>query len=385
MAILHHRSSVTPVTSIYAGSGVATGPSRATLWKLGIFIFVSTTPALGETTSLVATAIGLAVLFGSLERPRPSAVQLIALFMVLILPIFIYDLYVSIQDGFVTMSFIAIPILLFAGFVLSQSTGDTPYLHVYEQVFLYIAVPSFVVFVLFAIRPDLAYLLPEYTYRETTHRTAFILNVVMNPDPVIRNAGIASEPGFYQLLVNVALYARLRRLGRPDHICVFYLVVVLSTVSTAGIAVALFLVSAKFDIRYRLAMLMLMLAFFGTAQEFVLSQYESKIANDAVFGPRFLPSISAFYFFLDHPLGIGSVEYTLIYQRLDLGSWDSYTQIAMRYGVAGLLGFVILLVSLGRRYPALLGVFLLSFVTSPIWFLPAIAAFYFPSGRPEER
>lgn len=374
-----------PAVSKHVGPGVTTEPSRATLWKLGIFIFVSTTPALGETASLIAIAFAMGILFSSIRHPRPSAVKLIALFMALILPMFIYDLSVSLQDKFVTMSFIAIPVLLFAGFVLSQSTGETSYLYLYEKVFLYIAVPSFFVFILFAIRPDLAYSLPEYTYRETTHRTAFILNVLMNPDPVIRNSGFASEPGFYQLLVNVALYARLRRLGRPDGICVFYLVVVISTVSTAGIAVALYLVSAKFDIRYRLAFLLLILAFFSTAQDFVLSQYESKIANDAVFGPRFLPSVSAFYFFLDNPLGIGSVEYTLIYQRFDLGSWDSYTQIAMRYGVAGLLGFVILLGSLGRRYPALLGVFLLSFITSPIWFMPAIAAFYFPSGRPDER
>lgn len=363
---------------------VSAGPSLATLWKLGTFVFVSTTPALGESAGLVATGLGLLVLLGLLRRPNPHALQLMLLFVVLILPISIYDLIFSTRIGFVTMSFIAIPVLLFSGFVLSQSTGDTPYLQIYERVFLYIAVPSFIVFVIVAIRPDIAYLFPEYTYRETTHRTAFILNVVMNPDPVMRNAGFASEPGFYQLLVNVALYARLRRLGQPDRICGFYLLVVLSTVSTAGIAVALFLVSTKFDARYRLLLIALIVIFFGATQEFLLGQYESKIANDAVFGPRFMPSVSAFHFFLDNPLGIGSVEYTLIYQQYDLGSWDSYTQIAMRYGLPGLLGFAVLLGSLGRRYPALLGVFILSFITSPIWFLPAISAFYFPSGRNEQ-
>jgi len=348
---------------------------------MGLFIFVTTSPALGESASLVASAAGLLILFASLHSPRPSATQLVLLFMALIAPITLYDLSESLSGGFVTLSFVAIPVLLFAGYILSQSAGETPYLYVFERIFLFLAVPSFVAFVLFALRPDLAYFMPEYTYRETTHRTILILNVIMNPDPVLRNAGFASEPGFYQLLINVALYARLRRLGRPDRVCAFYLAAVLSTVSTAGIAVALFLVTAKFDIRYRLLLAVLVIVFFGAAQEFLLSQYENKIANDSVFGPRFLPSISAFHMFLDNPLGIGSVEYTMIYRQFDLGSWDSYTQVAMRYGTAGLVGFAVLLGSLGRRFPILLIVFLLSFITSPIWFLPAVCAFYFPSGR----
>ena len=143
------------------------------------------------------------------------------------------------------------------------------------------------------------------------------------------------------------------------------------------------LVLTKFNIRYRMILIILFVIFFGAAQALLLGQYESKIANDAVFGPRFFPTVSAFYFFLDNPLGIGSVEYTLIYQRYGIGSWDSYTQIAMRYGVPGLLGFIALLTSLGRRYPVLLGVFMLSFITSPIWFIPVISACYFPGRRNE--
>lgn len=355
--------------------------SRWALARLGLFIFFSTTPGLGETASLSATGLGLLVLLTSVRQPRADAVRLLTIFMLLILPISLYDLFSSIQMQFITLSFIAIPILLFAGYILSQSTGGISYLDTYEKAILYLAVPSFIAFLIFLVRPEIAYLLPQYDYRETTHRTALILNVLMNPDPVLRNAGFASEPGFYQVLINAALYARMRRLGRPDAICLFYVLVVLSTVSTTGIAVALYLVTAKFDIKYRIVVFALIVLFFGAAQEFLQGQYESKIANDAVFGPRFQPSISAFYFFKNNLLGIGSVEYTQIYQRYDLGSWDSYTQIALRYGLPGLLGFAMLMFSLGRRYPALLVVLALSYLTSPTWFLPAIAAFYFPSGR----
>ena len=357
----------------------ASSPTRLDLIKVGFVVLFSTTPGVGETGALPLTAFGLLWLLFSMPVPARSAVTLFALLFLLILPISLYDLWISLDEGFSTLSFIGIPIFLSAGFILSQSVKQSSYLAVYERVFFYLSATSFALFALFVAVPSIAYLLPEYSFRETTHRTMIILNVLMNPDPVIRNAGFASEPGFYQLLANTALYARLRLIGRPDKVCLFYLLVVMSTVSTTGIAVALFLVSLRFDIKYRLFLMLLLVLFFGTAQEFLASQYETKIANDAVFGPRYLPSLNAFRLFLEEPLGIGAVEYTRLYQGLDLGSWDSYTQIAMRYGVPGLIAFAALLFSLGRRHLALMGVFMLSFLTSPIWFVPAICAFYFPS------
>lgn len=361
----------------------AAAPSSLDLIKVGFVILFSTTPGVGEAAALPLTALGLLWLLFSMPVPARGAVMLFALLILLILPISLYDLWASLDQGFSTLSFIGIPVYLFGGFILSQSVKGSSYIAVYERAFFYLSAASFALFALFVIVPSIAYLLPEYTFRETTHRTAIILNVLMNPDPVIRNAGFASEPGFYQLLANAALYARLRLVGRPDKTCLFYLVVVVSTVSSTGIVVALLLVSVRFDIRYRLFLFLLVILFFGTAQEFITAQYEAKVVNDAVFGPRFIPSLNAFQLFLEEPLGIGAVEYTRIYQGLDVGSWDSYTQIAMRYGVPGLIALAALLTSLGRRHLALTGVFMLSFVTSPIWFVPAVCAFYFP-GRHDD-
>lgn len=368
----------------YPQPAYATGPtaiSRATIMRTAFFIFMSTTPALG-TIGLIGTAIGGAALLIAFNRPNNEAVMMLTAFLLLILPITIYDLFVSVTTQFTTLSFVAIPLLLATGFILSQSAGEFEYLDVYERAFFYLSIPASILFLIYVIFPGVVYTLPEYEFRETFNRTAVFLNIQMNPDPVLRNAGFASEPGFYQLLVNAALYARLRRIGRPDKISIYYLIVALSTLSTAGLVISCFLISLKFDLKYRLFILLIAAAFYGFLQEFVMQEYNSKVANDAVFGPRFIPTLNALQVYSENLLGIGAVEYSDTYFYRDIGSWDSYSQVALRYGTPGLFGFAFFLFSLAKRHIVLAGICVLSFITSPIWFFPAVAAFYFP-GRAE--
>jgi len=354
-------------------------PPASTLLKMGLFVFITTTPSLGEGLSLALALLGLVGLLATMPTPDPRAKHLVFITTAFFLPLTLYDLYLSITYSFVTYAFIALPAYLISGYILSQSAGRYDYLFAFERIIFYLAVPSFLVYSVFFIAPAIAYAGATYEFRETSHQTFYILNMLMAPGPVLRNAGFASEPGFYQLLINIALYARLRRLGRADLVCVFYLLVVLSTLSTTGIVVAAFLVSTTFSTGYRVVAVLLLGVFFGIVESFVADQYAAKIENDAVFGPRFIPTMNAIEIFLENPLGFGSYYYTLFYESYDIGSWDSYTQVALRYGLLGLLGLGLLLWSTAKRHPALLGILLLSFVTSPIWALPAIAALYFPT------
>lgn len=342
-------------------------------------IFVTTSPIFGELFTVAFTLFGLGILLLSIRSFEKSAITMILGFIVAIVPMTVYDLLQSTDRGFVTFSFLAIPTFLIFGFALSQSVSEVRFFDIYEKIILYLAIPSSVAYLIFFLFPEIAYSAPEYEFRETTHRTFVILNVLTNPDLVIRNSGFASEPGFYQILINAALYIRLKRVRRPDIVCVFYSVVVLSTLSTAGIVVTAYLLSTVLNWQYRIMLVIMVLLFLGVVQEFVMEQYKIKVENDIVFDRRFTPSLNAILFFLEHPFGIGAVQYINIYERYDIGSWDTFTQVALRYGLPGIIGIGFLFSNLFRRNPVLLGLLCLSFLTSPIWFYPAVACLYFPS------
>ena len=379
MAAAGGTALMNPNKSTKFRSGTEKQISKGRFVFLAICLFVTTSPIFGEIATVAFTLASLITLLFTVKFYNRSAVTMILCFIALVLPMTLYDLFQSVDRGFVTLSFLAIPTFLIFGFVLSQSTSEADLFDVYEKIILYLSIPSSVVYLLFFLFPEIAYSAPEYNFRESTHRTFIVLNVLLNPDLVMRNSGFASEPGFYQILINVALYIRLKRLKRPDFVCMFYAVVVLSTLSTAGIVVTAFLLSTVLTWQYRVILLMLVLFFLGIVQEFVLEQYKIKVENDIVFDRRFTPSANAILFFLENPFGIGAFQYIYVYERLDIGSWDAFTQIALRYGLLGLLGLGFLFSNLFKRNPVLLSLLCLSFLTSPIWFYPAIAILYFPT------
>jgi hypothetical protein len=342
-----------------------------------LLVLFSLSPIFNEFGRMLSvSAIGV-LMWITAYQYRSTTTIMFGLFLISLLPLTLWDMSISLSSGFVTYSFLLIMVYLFIGYLAASSTKDFKFLHLYESVFLPLSIASFVFYAIFIIQPSLAYTLPEYEYQETTHRTAVFLNVLMNPEPVLRNCGFTSEPGFYQIFLNMALFARIDRLGKPDKYCMFYLLVVISTLSTTGLAVSIFLVISKFDGRYKFIVAIILAIFWTAAIELIEVQYTTKIENESVFGPRFEPSLNALNLMMLQPLGIGSVEYTNTYQQLNIGSYDSYTQVGLRYGITGVIGLLLLMANLARQRFALAFLFGISFMTSPIWFNPVITACFF--------
>lgn len=342
-----------------------------------LMIFFSLTPIFGEGGRLISIAlISIYSFFASFDFHKSNFLNF-SLLLIIIIPITIYDAYLSINYGFITYSYILVFISIISAYIISSCPGRFDYLDIYESAFLPICIISFLLYIIYISQPQLAYNLPAYEYRDTHHRTAYMLNILMNPGPVLRNSGIASEPGFYQLFVNLALFARMRRIGKPDKLCLFYVIVVISTLSTTGLFISAFLITYKFDLKYRLLILIFIVVFWSITIEVLQNQLNTKIFNENVFGPRFEPSINAIQIIIENPLGIGSFKYTETYNLLKIGSFDSFTQIGLRYGVPALLVILFLLANLARSGIALAVLLCLSFSTSPIWFNPIVAACYF--------
>ena len=340
---------------------------------LSLIVFFAFTPAFGDRAGFIVSSILIVILsFYYFNIQSSSLVSFIVIISSLI-PLFTYDLYQSFNVIVNTYSHFFIFLSVILGYLLASSTSKR-FLDDYERAVLPLIVISTAIYLIYIIFPDIVYFFPEYNYRDTTHRTIYFLNVLMNPDPVFRNAGFVSEPGFYQIVVNIALLARTYRIGRPDTVCLFYLFVVGTTLSTAGLAIALILVLYQFDLRYRIFLGILALLFWVPFVAIINNQFEAKIANEAVFGGRFNPSLNALQVLVERPLGIGSVEYTRIFESQDIGSFDSYTQAGLRFGVFAMLALILLLFRLARERLALAALLGLSFFTSPVWFNPIIMA-----------
>lgn len=279
--------------------------------------------------------------------------------------------------GFNTLSFLYIPACLVFGYILCLY-GNDDLLRKFERYFFVLSLASSAAYVMFFLMPGIAHYFPSYSYGGFSHKTIGILNVLYTEGYlVIRNAGFASEPGFYQILVNLALAINLRREHKLTFAQLYYAAIVISTMSTAGLAITASLFIIFLPLRYKILAVPALAPVWVNVSGIIQGHLDAKFLNNEVLNSRFMPSVKAWEVFFNNPLGIGAHTYTEFYQVLDIGSFDAYSQVALRYGVVGLLALFLALASVGRQRPEIMLVLALSFLSSPIWFLPILSMFYF--------
>jgi len=301
--------------------------------------------------------------------------------LICILPLTIIDLVKSLTEGFVTYSFVLIPVGALAGWMAVRSIGSHQFATQYERVVFHLGILSLPGFVLFCVNPEIARLFIPYQVDVfgviLENRTTILQNFQFNPWPVFRNAGFASEPGFFAVYLNIALSIHVQS-GRISLVRTgLYILLIFTTVSTAGFVVLAINLLLSFRVRYLpVAAVALAIAspiLIPLAEEHV----ESRITSGVAYESRGAQSELAIQLFLDNPLGIGAYEYERIYRKdTTVGSYDAYTQMALRYGFLGLFGLIFGIVLLMLRNLALGAVIFVSLFTSPIWFIPAIFAIF---------
>jgi ACR3 family arsenite efflux pump ArsB len=95
------------------------------------------------------------------------------------------------------------------------------------------------------------------------------------------------------------------------------------------------------------------------------------------FNIRLDPIINVVNTMINNPNGLGSITYSAIYKTENIGAWDSYSQVALRYGLFALL-FILFLLFQVLKYNFALGVLLIiTFFSQSVWYFPFISAFYF--------
>ncbi len=275
------------------------------------------------------------------------------------------------------------PLCFFLGFIISRKYKIDEYLYYLEKVVFIVAVFSIIGVFIYSFFPSLVYSLPTYSYYDTNHKTAYIFNILLDEGGIVhRNAGIAWEPGAFQFLMNLGVYAYIRIGNKISFFkIIIYGLAILFTKSTAGIIIFAFI---TFNIlkrnkvaRYFIPILILM--FVDSIRQEFLYQYNYKLFGSYAFETRLEPMLNAYQMGINHFWGLGNSGYDLLYRDLGLGAYDSFAQIFIRYGYPLLIFISFLLLRLLKNYKTLFLILFVTFLSQTIWFFPLITPFYFMS------
>lgn len=278
------------------------------------------------------------------------------------------------------------PICITYGFVFSSFYKLDELLHYIGNIAFVAACFSLLGMFVIIFAPQVIPYLPNYTYGGYTHKTAIVFNVLFADGfLIIRNAGFAREPGIFQLLLNLGVLYESGKGGRFQllKLIVLGLAIVL-TQSTIGLIIyALIMLKVMKDVpeaKYIVAVVLII--FSSQLFDMVDYQLSNKLVGSDSFDARFDPMLRALSAGISNPLGLGNTGYASVYEASGVGSFDSFTQVLMRYGYVPFTIILVLYLGLANSNLFLfLAVFLTS-LTQTIWFEPLfITLLFIPLSR----
>jgi hypothetical protein len=106
------------------------------------------------------------------------------------------------------------------------------------------------------------------------------------------------------------------------------------------------------------------------------NQIDNKL-NGYAFESRFIPLKNSFNYISENLTGVGNIQYSNDLNKYNIGSFDSYSQISMRYGMQALILFIFLSFLLMKKAFFLSIIFMVTFTSQTIWYFPVVSCFYF--------
>ena len=351
-----------------------------------IVLMVSVTPWIPKIPKAVLLVV---LIISKLKSAKPDLTVIsvdtldLILFASLIIPSLI-DVKNAVSSGTYSLVNFLYPVNIFCGYLIARKYGKEQFLCVMEKIVFILAILSLVGMSVYYIKPSAIYSFPTYVYYGKTNRTLFFFNYQFSDGWMsTRNAGIAWEPGVFQILLNLGLYVSIRNNRAGLLRVLIYCAAIAFTKSTMGYAILLANIALllKRDKRYWLLLAGVTLLFSTMIYSELQYQVAYKLMGSSAFESRLNPLINAVKYCWNKPLGIGSTGYDLVYQEMNLGSFDSYTQILMRYGYPLLACIIIKIMSLIRTETVLGVILLIALFSEPVWGGAFFSVFYFLSER----
>ena len=346
-----------------------------------VLVFVSFTPTISMPIKLVMCLICCALIFRYAIILNYKDFYLVIPFLIIIILSTIFD-FINFSIDIVSLTNLYFLFCILFGWLCAKSELCPKILSYSERIIFTFALVSLVIGIFVYLNQSVVKLFFDYTYYHTSHKTLYVMNfLVVDGVLVERNTGFASEPGLYQYLLNAgfAIYFFLANKNKKCSNKRFYLTVsiyfacILSTNSTAGLIcffsiIIFYLISAKAGIKFLIIIIALLIS--PVLIEVIFYHFTVKLdfAGDS-FISRAAP---AFNIFTQHLtiFGKGTTYYDIYNEELFIGSFDTYSQITLRFGVLGLFLYLIMT---SRNFKSNFTVSLIIILTSfgqAIWFLP---------------
>lgn len=350
--------------------------------EIAILILVSFSPLLSQP---IKAGIILLMLFINIKyftTFKKNKGMVLFLFLSIFIISFLLDLRNVSSLSQISILNLFFPMCFLLGYIISEKYTLNGFYYILDKVIFVFAALSLLGVFIYTFIPTVVSYLPSYNYYHTTHKTVFIFNILTNSSTGVlqRNAGIAWEPGAFQFLVNLGLYAYLRTTNKTSLLKIaIYLAAVITTKSTAGILILL-LITFKLilkDRKLRVLIISSILVFSGLIIDELIYQYKYKLFGSYAFQSRLDPLMNAFNHGRDYFFGMGNSGFDLFYRYENKPPWDAFGQIFIRYGYILLIFIVIRLLTLMKNHKILFAILVITLASQNIWFFPLITPFYF--------
>ncbi len=349
--------------------------------EIALVIFISVCPYLSTPIKIVLDLILLC--FNIKYLPKVLSHNLILFFLLLqFVALGIVDLSnVSANNGY-SLTNVMYPAVFLIGALIAYKYTKETFLRNYEKVMFVLAIFSLVGMAINYLAPSIIPLLPSYDYNDSTHRTAYFFNFLYSEGWLIkRNSGIAWEPGVFQFLLNMALLSLIEDRTRKLKLTkiIIYVLAIALTASTTGLIIlvmVLFFLIRR-DKRYLVILVFAALLLAPVIISILNKQLETKWVGTGSFNYRYIRSVNAFEYGWKYPFGIGSTKYNLLCKQYAIGSFDSYSQILLRYGYGVLICILFLLYKIWKKSKGIAICVVLTFFTEPLWGSLLLAVMYF--------
>lgn len=357
--------------------------SKLRMLEILLLILISFSPLLSNTMKAgFAILIVLINLKVFTKKVNTKKLFFLLFFMGLFILSAIYDLRNVSSISEYSILNLYFPICFVLGYLVSEKYSYSEFLTLLEKVVFIASILSLFGVFVYTFLPNMISYLPSYQYYHTSHKTAYVFNVILghSGNAVTRNVGIAWEPGVFQFLVNIGLYSYLKTTKKINLFKVaIYALVVITTESTAGIIIFILLTWKLFltDKKARILIIISLLAFSGLIAEELMYHYRYKLFGSYAFESRLDPFLNSFNEGRNHLFGMGNSGYNAQLNILNIGAWDSFGQIFIRYGYPMFIIIVASLIKILFRDKILFVILFVTFLSQGIWFFPIVTPFYF--------
>ena len=251
---------------------------------LFIFIFTFATPLLSTVFKLIILLKLIIIVW--LRNAFISKYQAKWLWIIIagITPGLLIDMYWALQFGLTTFSGLYLSLCLIFSLLVSYVFNNPDNLLKYATVVTFLTAISVCIYLIFILLPSIINLAISYDYYGYPGYSFILQNFVLAGEKVIhRNSGFASEPGLFQVFINIAIaiYFKFRKMSTLKFIILSLGIITAN--STAGLftfAIIIFLFSNN---KYRIFAILVLLLLINQVIAVVVGHYESKILSDYAF------------------------------------------------------------------------------------------------------